>query len=213
MIAGALVIGGLAVAGTVTVPVPVVLSSGVPATTELVVPCIDGEIVPGEGCAPSAPSSLMPVGSTLPVHRDGVLRAASGDLAPGLALLAAAPVWAALLAAGVVLVLLVPVLRATATGRPARLGSPHALGAAAVSVAVCWLLSAAGPRLAAPAVIDALVSAPLGGASQAVPLPEGWLVPALHHTWWPLLVAALLAALASAARRGERLAADSAGLV
>ena len=213
LILGGIVSAGLAATGALAHPVPVSLAAGAPAVTELVLPCVDGEIVPGDGCGPSAASSEWPAALSLPVHRAGGFSAESTGLSPVLSVLAAAPVWAGLAVAGVVVLLLVPVLRSTATGRPARHGTARPLGVAAAVVAVGWAVSTVAPRLVAPAVLEHLVAVGGGGDTEPHGIPAGWLEPALHVVWWPVLVVALLGALAAASARGERLAADSAGLV
>lgn len=213
LILGGVVSAGLAATGALAHPVPVSLAAGAPAVTELVLPCVDGEIVPGDGCGPSAASSEWPAALPLPVHRAGVLSAESTGLSPVLSVLAAAPVWAGRAVAGVVVLLLVPVLRSTATGRPAHHGTARPLGLAAAVVAVGWAVSTVAPRLVAPAVLERLVAVGGIGEPESHGIPDGWLEPALHVVWWPVLVVVLLGALAAASARGERLAADSAGLV
>jgi hypothetical protein len=116
-------------------------------------------------------------------------------------MLGAAGIWGGLLAAGAVLLVLVPVVRSTATGRPFAPGNARRLGVAAATVALGAVLASVGPYLAAQQVVPLL------------DVPDGWIVPALDLVWWPLPVALLLAALALAVRSGTRLAADTEGLV
>lgn len=202
----------LAATGSTLVEVPVRLTAAAPATSTATLPCVEGWTSPdGSTCRPAAPAEQWTGGVPLPVRHDGTLLASGSAAGPGTALLAAAPAWAGLVAGGLAGLALVPVLRGTASGRPFAPASVRGLGAAAAAVALGGTLAVVGPVLAAPAVLRGLEAG--SGAAGTGGLPAGWLAPALPFTWWPLLVAALLAALAAAGRRGARLAADTEGLV
>jgi hypothetical protein len=144
------------------------------------------------------------------VRHTGGLVADVGALDPLSSVLGTAPAWGGLIAGGVVALVLLPVLRTTAAGRPFAQGNARRLASAAAVVTAGWLLATAGPRLAAPRVIESIA----GARSYAgFDVPTGWIAPALDVTWWPLLIAVLLATLAAASRSGARLAADTEGLV
>jgi len=74
----------------------------------------------------------------------------------------------------------------------------------------------AGPALAAPTILALIEAAPRYtefGPLEQFDMPAGWLVFDLRLTWWPLLPALLLAALAGATRAGTRITQDAEGLV
>ncbi|MFI2752138.1 hypothetical protein ACGIF2_01745 [Cellulomonas sp. P22] len=201
------------VSGTMVAEVPVRLGPGTPAYESVVLPCVEGwsrEV--GSGCAPAATAEQWPGGAALPVDHDGGMVATGYDASWTTALLADAGTWALLLAGGVVVLILVPVLRSTAAGRPFAPHNGRRLAVAASVTAAACLLATAGPYLAAPEVI-ALLEAARVAPDSAITLPDGWLVPQLRVTWWPALVATLLLVLAAATRTGARLADDAEGLV
>lgn len=197
--------------------VPVRLSVAAPAYAEHVVPCVAGWPADGSAsCEPAATADQWPGGEPFPVQRDGgmVIGASGTPLLPALA--STFPTWGGLLAAGAVVLLLVPVLRGTAAGRLFQPGNARRLAVAAGVVLLAWGLATAGPVLAAPTVIDLLEQVPRyteTGPLRTFPMPTGWLEPDLRVGWWPLVPALLLAALAGATRAGTRVTADTEGLV
>lgn len=210
--AGAFVVVQVA-SGTIVAEVPVRVGPGTPAYESVVLPCVEGwSRDAGSSCAPAATAEQWPGGAALPVDHDGGMVATGYDASWTTALLANAGIWAWLVAGGVVVLVLVPVLRSTAAGRPFAPHNGRRLAVAAGVTAAACLLSTAGPYLAAPEVI-ALLEAARVTPDSAITLPDGWLVPRLRVTWWPVLVAALLMALAAATRTGTRLADDAEGLV
>ncbi|MBO9553476.1 hypothetical protein [Cellulomonas sp.] len=188
--------------------VPVAMGPSAPAWSEVVVPCVEGD-----GCEPSVSADVWPSGEPLPAQPSGPLRLWVLDADPLTAALAGVPDWLGLVTGGVVTLLLLPVLRATAAGRPFAAGGARRLTVAAAVVAGAWLLALALPALAGPRVVALSEQAPLSDGVRTWDLPSGWLVPDVHVTWWPLLVTLLLGALAAAAARGARLAANTEGLV
>lgn len=123
-------------------------------------------------------------------------------------ILAWAPIWLGLLTGGTAVLLLVPVIRDTAQGRPFADGSASRLAAAAGVVAVGWGAATLAWFYAAHRVVDRLegLGLPRG-------LGEGWVAADLRTVWWPLIVLVMLGALAEASRRGAILAAETEGLV
>ncbi len=191
---------------------PVRLTAPV-AYTDALVPCVDGwTMADGSSCEPAASPDVWPAGEPLPVRRSGSLLAGTtGDALS--ALLATAGAWGGLVAGGGVGLLLVPVLRSTASGRPFGPGNDRRLLLAAVVVAGAWALATVGDRLAAARIVAVIEGTPRWSSTGSFEMPTGWLAPAFEVTWWPLLLALLLIALAAATRRGSRLAADVRGLV
>lgn len=191
--------------------VPVRLTADAPAFMDLTLPCVEGWSLDGESCAPAATAAQWRGGVSLPVtHVGGLVSEAYGDLDPLTSVLSTAATWGGLIAGGVVGLVLLPALRTTASGRPFAPGNSRRLMSAAAVVALGWLLATAGPRLAAPRVIESIAGA---RRYSGFDVPAGWLAPALNLVWWPLLIAALLVMLAAATRSGARLAADTEGLV
>lgn len=210
-IAAGVFFGFLSVSGGLDGQVPVRLTAQAPAIMDVVLPCVDGWSLDGDSCEPAATAGQWSGGVALPVrHAGGLVAEVHGDLDPVTALLSTAPVWGGMIAGGVVGLVLLPVLRTTASGRPFTPGSARRLASAAAVVVLGWLLATAGPFLAAPRVIESIAGA---RRYTGFDVPDGWLAPALGITWWPLLVAVLLGTLAVAARSGARLAADTEGLV
>lgn len=216
-IAAGLFAASLAVAGQLSTEVPVRLGAAAPAYATTVVPCVEGWPADGSSsCAPAATADEWPGGEPLPVRHAGGMVAGIGELAPLPALLSTAPQWAGLLAAGAVVLVLVPVLRSTAAGQLFLRGNARRLAVAAAVIVAAWAVATAGPALAAPTIIGLIESTPryteLGPLDQ-FDMPAGWLVLDLRVAWWPLLPALLLAALAGATRAGTRVTADTEGLV
>lgn len=217
-VAGGVVMAVLAALGQVGAVVPVTLTQDAPATSTMVVPCVQGWPADGSwGCEPAVTPAVWPGGEPLPARPAGGLVVADVDeLPPVTGLLADAPRWGGLLAAGVVVLLLVPVLRSTAGGRPFDRGNGRRLALAAGVVVVAWAVAAAGPALAAPTVVELVettVRYTSSGPMGTFRMPTGWLAPDPRVTWWPLLPALLLAGLAAATHAGARLQADTEGLV
>lgn len=216
-IGAGLVLAAFAVTGQADTHVPVQLSAAAPARSTKVVPCVEGWPTDGSSsCAPAAGADEWPGGEPLPVQHRGGMVAGIGEVPPLPALLSTTPGWSGLVAAGVVVLLLVPVLRSTASGRLFRPGNARRLAAAAGVIVLAWILATAGPALAAPTIIGMIEAAPRYtelGPLDRFDMPAGWLVFDLRVVWWPLLPALLLAALAGATRSGTRIAADTEGLV
>lgn len=211
--------GTMAALGRGTVAeVPVHLAAPV-AWTEGLYPCVEGWSPDGSSCEPAASPDVWPGGEALPVRRAGVLVASAPlDVTtaadPVTNLLGTGSSWGGLVAGGLVGLLLAPVLRTTAAGRPFAARNDRRLALAAGCVGLAWALGTVGSYVAATRVIAALEATPRLTATDApVTLPAGWLTPALQVAWWPVALAFLLAALAAATRRGARLAADTEGLV
>lgn len=210
-VAAGVFFGFLSVHGGLSAQVPVRLTAEAPAYMDLTLPCVEGWSLDGESCEPAATAEQWSGGVSLPVrHAGGLLAEVYDHLDPVTALLSTAPVWGGLIAAGVVGLVLLPALRTTASGRPFAPGNARRLASAAAVVALGWLLATTGPLLAAPSVIESIAGA---RRYTGFDVPAGWLAPALDITWWPILIAVLLATLAAATRSGARLAADTEGLV
>lgn len=203
------ILGGLgvlvtSVVGTSVAEVPVEVTS--PATSGGVRPCAPqaapldtGECRPPDGWAQDQYLITMPIeGLALPV----------ADEPSGTRLLARSPVWIGLVAGGLVVLLLVPVIRSTAQGHPFADGNAARLAAATGVVATAWGAATLTWFLAADLAITRLegLGLPRG-------LGEGWVAPELRTVWWPLLVVAMLGTHAAATRRGAALAAETEGLV
>lgn len=122
--------------------------------------------------------------------------------------LAWAPIWLGLLTGGTAVLLLVPVIRNMAQGRPFADGSASRLATAAGVVAAGWGAATLAWFYAAHRVVDRLegLGLPRG-------LGEGWVAADLRTVWWPMIVLVMLGALAEASRRGAILAAETEGLV
>ena len=197
--------------------VPVRLDGLDAATSSHVVPCVEGWPEDGSsGCAPAVTADEWPGGEPLPVQHLGGMSAGINDVGPLPALLSAAPEWTALIAAGAVVLVLIPVLRSTAAGHLFRPGNDRRLAGAAALIVLAWAAGTAGPALAAPTIIDLIEAAPRyteSGPFEQFAMPAGWLVFDLRIAWWPALPALLLAALAGATRAGTRITADTEGLV
>lgn len=217
LVGAGMVHAGLAVFGDLWVRVPVTLGSPAPAWSEVVLPCVEGWSLGGEGgCQPAAPTSAWPGGAALPVGHVGIGEFVA-DVPPSAdaaALLGAAPVWAGLIAGGIAVLLLVPVVRSTARGRPFAAANSRRLAGAAAAAGVGWAIATLAPWLAAGPVVRHLESTPQTGVEgQPYAVPPGWLEPDLRIEWWPALVVGLLLAFAAATWRGERMAGELEGLV
>ncbi len=123
-------------------------------------------------------------------------------------LLAWSPIWVGLLTGGTAVLLLVPVIRNMAQGRPFAGGSGSRLATAAGVVAVGWGAATLGWFYAAQRMVDRLE-----GLGLPEGLGQGWVAADLRTVWWPLIVLVMLGALAEASRRGAILAAETEGLV
>lgn len=184
--AGVAIIGTSAF-GTQGIGVPVV-AAGPQSLPEAASAVVHGAALPGV-----APVAL---------HRDGALTLGvyEGVSTPA-RMLATADAWAGAIAAGVAALLLVPVLRSTASRDPFAPRNPRRLALAAGVAGLGWLAASALPVVAAVLVVTDL--RPEVGAWEPVFRPE----------YWPLGFVALLAALAYATWQGSRLVADTEGLV
>ncbi|MFS0699045.1 hypothetical protein AB6N24_03625 [Cellulomonas sp. 179-A 4D5 NHS] len=118
---------------------------------------------------------------------------------PLTARLAAAPGWIAWLTAGVVVLLLLPVVRSTSSGRPFAAGNAGRVTATALTVAAGWALATALPVLAARRAVER----ELGN------VPAAWFEPRLELQWWPVAFAGALVVLALAVRHGTKVVADT----
>lgn len=216
-IGAGLLAASFAVMGQMSTAVPVQLSAAVPARSTMVVPCVEGWPADGlSNCAPAVTADQWPGGEPLPVQYRGGMIAEANKVGPLPALLSTAPYWSGLVAAGAVILVLIPVLRSTAAGQLFRPGHARRLAAAAAVIVLAWVVATAGPALAAPNILGLIEAAPRFtefGPSDQFDMPAGWLVFDLRLTWWPLLPALLLAALAGATRAGTRITQDAEGLV
>lgn len=196
---------------------PVTAGPSAPAVSwsTQVIPCLKDVTLPdGSRCEPAADASSWPPGTPLPVTMTGASQwqlLGDGDLTERL--LGTAPQWAALAAVGLAVLLLLPVVRTWSQARPFAPGNAARLAAAAGVLGLGWLLATALPPVAAAHRLGHVRSWSTGPSDPGLPLPAGWLVPALHPSWWPLAFVALVLVLALATRRGARLAADTEGLV
>lgn len=211
------VYASFAVIGQIDTSAPVRLSVEAPASSTMVVPCVEGWPADGlSGCAPAVTPDVWPGGEPLPVQHRGGMVAATNEVEPLPALLSTAPQWSGLVAAGAVVLVLVPVMRSTAAGQLFRRGNARRLAVAAGVIVLGWGIATAGPALAAPSIIGMIEAAPRYtefGELTTFDMPTGWLALDLRVTWWPLLPALLLAALAGATRAGTRITEDTEGLV
>lgn len=206
---------GLAL-GDAVVRVPVELTAEAPARMQVVLPCVEGWSLDGlSGCEPSVSPQVWPGGEPLPTEPTGGLTTETSTFGATTALLASSPGWASLIAGGIALLVLIPVIRTTAEGRPFAPGNSRRLAAAAAATVAGWVGATVGPYLAADAVLRTIEATPrrAGLAMAEYDMPAGWLAPDLRLAWWPLLVIALLACFAVATRHGARLADDVDGLV
>lgn len=207
------VLAFLSMGGSVSASVPVRLTAEAPATQNVLLPCVDGWSLDGGSCAPAAAPEQWHGGAALPVRNAGGLQAEAHDLGATASLLGAMPTWVGFGIGGAMGLTLIPVLRATANGRPFARGNARRLAVAAALALVGGVLATAGPTLAAPQAIEAIEALAIYSANGAFDMPAGWLEPALRVAWWPMAIAALLAALAAATHHGARLAADVEGLI
>ncbi|MCC2307815.1 hypothetical protein [Cellulomonas chengniuliangii] len=211
-VAVGVLLGIMSLDGPLTGAVPVRLTTAAPASQDVVLPCVEGWSLDGGSCAPAAPSAQWHGGAALPVRNAGGMVAEAHALG-AVSLLAASPLWVGLIAGGGAGLALIPVLRATADGRPFARGNARGLAVASALALMGGALATAGPMLAAPSVIASIEAMTIHSANGAFDMPDGWIEPALQIVWWPVVVAALLAALAAVTHRGARLAADVEGLV
>ena len=153
---------------------------------------------------------MWPGGQPLPVRHGGEFLVSAGA-GPVTALLSTAATWAGLVAGGVVALLLIPVLRSTASGRPFAPGNARRIGWAAAVVLAAWVLATVGDFVAASRIIAVIEATPLWSPTSSSDMPADWLAPALVIGWWPLPIVVLLLALAAATRSGARLTAGTEG--
>lgn len=202
-----------AVTGQLGAAVPVNLSPEAPAMMHAVLPCVEGWSLEGSSCEPAATPEQWPGGAALPVMHTGGLVAEAFVAEPLPALLTNAPLWSGLIATGVVVLILIPVLRNMAAGRLFRSGNDRRLATAAGVIVLGWVVATVGPALAAPTLIGLVEATPVYTGFEPFEMPAGWLVFDQRIAWWPLLPALLLIALAGATREGTRITADTEGLV
>lgn len=219
-IAAGLTAAAFAATDQLVAEVPVRLTAEAPASAPMIVPCVEGWPADGSAaCEPAATADEWRGGEPLPLRYGGGLITWGGHVSDAGAvatLPATVALWGGLIAGGVAALVLVPTVRALATGRLFERGHARRFATAAVVVLVAWLLATAGPFLAAPDVIALIEATPLStstGALEQFAMPAGWLAPDLRIAWWPSLPVALLAVLAWATRAGTRIAADTEGLV
>ncbi len=205
---------GLVVAVSGAGQVPVRLSEAAPASSDVVLPCVKGWSIDGiSGCEPAAPAAQWQGGAALPVGHSGGLVTFVFEAGPVASVLALAPRWTGLVGGGLVVLLLLPVVRSTASGRLFERANARRLAITAGTVVAAWILASAGPALAASSFIGLTEEMTIYGGRDGFPMPHGWLTYDPRITWWPLLIAALLGILAIATRSGARLATDTKGLV
>lgn len=208
-----IVYAGLAVADDF-VRVPVELTPQSPARMEVVLPCVEGWSLDGiSGCGPSVIPDVWPGGVGLPVQRTGgfVTELMGADATTSL--LSTSQIWASLVAGGFALLILIPVIRSTAEGRPFAHANDRRLGAATAVIAAGWVAATGGPYLAARSALRIVEATPRSTGLLEFDMPAGWLAPDLQIVWWPLLFIVLLGCSAAATRHGMRLAAETDGLV
>jgi len=212
-IGAGMVVAGTGASGQGSAQVPVRVSEAAPAYMDVVLPCVQGWTLEGGRCEPAAPAAQWQGGAAIPVRHSGGLVTATIGAGPVASVLALAPRWVGLVGGGLVVLLLLPVVRSTASGRLFEQANARRLAMAAGTVFAAWILASAGPALAASSFIGLLEQTPVYGGPDGFPMPHGWLTYDPRITWWPLLIAALLGILATATRSGARLATDTAGLV
>jgi len=171
-----------------SVTVPVVVTADAPQPT-------------GPGIGPGDPGWPAPV--DLPLVHSGHLMLGIVDADPLTAVLSQAETWVSLLTAGGVVLLLIPVLRATTAGRPFAPANARRLTIAAVAATAGWTLAATLPVVAAQRAIS----------GEMAGVPAQWYAPLFQPEWWPLGFAAFLAVLAAATAHGARLGSETEGLV
>jgi len=162
----------------------------------------DGNIPSGHGLFPSQ----WVGGTPFPVYRTGGLVTELFQADPLTSVEADAPFWALLVGGGLIILVLIPVVRSYAAAQPFTPGTARRVGLAAAITLTAWLLATLLPFHAASRVLARHLYA-------GPKVPELWLAPHFQTTWWPLLIVLLLTGLALASRRGERLAAETDGLV
>lgn len=182
---------------------------------DLALPCVEGWSLDGSTCEPGASPEQWPGGQPLPVRHAGDLVVGGGalELDSGTALLGTASFWAGLVAAGAVGLLLIPVLRTTAAGRPFAERNDLRLAGAAGVVLVAWALGTIGDYAAGSRIVRLLESTPVQVGTGTVTVPEGWLAPVVAVSWWPVAIVVLLVGMAAATRGGARLRSETEGLV
>lgn len=161
-----------------------------------------GSIPSGHGLSPSQWIG----GTPFPVYHSGGLVTELFQADPLTSVEADSPGWALLVASGLIILVLIPVVRSYAAAQPFTPGTARRVGLAAAITLTAWLLATLLPFHAASRVLTRHLYA--GPA-----VPELWLAPDFQTTWWPLLIVLVLTGLAAASRRGERLAAETDGLV
>ena len=150
-------------------------------------------VVHGAGLPGKAPVSLT---------REGPLMlSVYEDVSPLTRALAKADAASALISAGVAILLVVPVLRSTASRQPFAHGNARGLALAALSALIGWVLAATLPVVAAGEVL------------RSAALEPGVWEPVVRPDYWPLGFAALLGALALVTWKGHRVAVEAEGLV
>lgn len=162
----------------------------------------DGGLPSGHGLSPSE----WVGGTPLPVLHTGGLAMELFEADRLTSVEADAPWWALLIGGGLVILTLIPVVRSYAAAQPFTPGTARRFGLAALTSLAAWLLATLLPfHAASRALSDHLYAGPV--------VPASWLAPRLEVTMWPLVIVVLLAGLAVASRRGERLAVEADGLV
>ena len=135
------------------------------------------------------------------VHTGQLMLTTGVDPDPLTAVLSRAGIWVSFLTAGGVVLVLIPVLRATTAARPFAPGNARRLTIAAIAAAVGWALAATLPVVAAQRAIT----------GEMAGVPAEWYAPVFQPSWWPLGFAAFLAVLAAETAHGARL--ETEGLV
>ncbi|WP_258723445.1 hypothetical protein [Cellulomonas sp. NS3] len=194
------VLGLLGILAGITVAVGASTAAGgsgaavlVVSTAQTNVPDSVSAVVNGTGLPGRAPVTIARQGPLMLSVYD--------DVAAPTRILARADVWAGPIAAGTAALILVPVLRSTASRDPfAPRNAPRLALAAAVTL-VGWATAELLPVAAAGTVVTGL-------ADEA-----GTWQPVLRPDYWPLGFVIALAVLAFATWHGRQLAADTDGLV
>lgn len=169
------------------------LAVPVVSTAQADVPDNVSAVVNGTGLPGRAPVSITRQGP--------LLLSVYEDVSAPTRILARADVWASAIAAGAAVLILVPVLRSTASRDPFAPRNASRLALAAAVALVGWGAAALLPVAAAGTVVPGVAAE--AGAWQPVFRPD----------YWPLGFVVALAVLAFATWHGRQLAADTDGLV
>ena len=214
-IAGGVFSAAIAATGRGTAPAASVrVAAPLGTYGDLTLPCVEGWSLGGRTCEPAASPGQWPSGEALPVRHDGGLVTEGGavDIDRVTAVLGTATTWSGLITGGAAGLLLIPVVRSLASGRPFVARNDRRLAFAAVLVGVGWAVATMGDFVAGSRIIHLLETTPVTNGVDTFTVPAGWLAPDLEVAVWPLTIVVMLAVLAAVTRAGTRLASGVAAL-